>query len=382
MTNSNRIPIPLSQWLRRARYRAMPVITFMLAVVGTYMLWSRHTGLPNGFGAVEAMRHDVISPGDGWLIAEGNHALDLFEEVEAGQPIVRLDDRPARESLTTVKGELAVARKDIIALEAELKLADAQREQDRHYEIRRLTLDVEQIRLTILDHKTDLQAERINHQRLEEQVALAKRLFDRGAVTELDFVAKQNERDVAAERIKGYEALVKEAETQFAAAQERAGSLPPAAKADTEAALGPLRAKVLSREAMVRELEVQIREMVIRAPAAGQITAIYRRAGQAVRAGDLIVTIADPTARRIVAFVRPDQRINPVPGMPVTVRPRTSPSNMHRSQVSAVGAQVELVPPNQLRAHNIPEWGRPVSINLPPDVKISPGEVVDLIFNR
>jgi len=47
-----------------------------------------------------------------------------------------------------------------------------------------------------------------------------------------------------------------------------------------------------------------------------------------------------------------------------------------------IGPQGELIPPDQLRNPTVPEWGLPVSIALPADVELRPGEVVDLVFQR
>lgn len=378
----NRISIPLRQRLRRARFSLFPVLIFAVAVALTVVLWGRRNAAPNATGAVDAVRYDVASEIDGWLVWESPQPLDLFDTVTAGEPVARLDDGPTRQALAALEAALAQARQEVVAAEAELRLDDELRQQDRVIESRRLALDVEDIRLTVLDHKAELQAERIHLQRREEQMTLAKRLWDGGAATELEYLAAKLERDVVAEHIKGLELLVSEAQTQFAAAQERAASLPEAAKADVAAALGPLREAAAAQEALVRELEQRVASLVIRAPVTGQITAVWRRPGQSVRRGDPIITISDPVARRVISYVRADQRLEPEPGMAVIVRSRSNPSKVHRGRVTQVGAQVELVPLQHQRVPNVFEWGQAVGIDLPPDTTFRPGEMVDLSIKR
>jgi len=381
-SKSSRIAVPFGQQLRRARYRLLPLLIFGLAVAGTIFLWGRQNATPNAVGAVDAVRYDVTSEIDGWLVWDDANTIELFETVVAGQPVARLDERPTLHLLASLKAELAAARMEVVAAEADAKLDDTIRIQDRVVESRRLALDIESIRLTVLDHKTELESERIHLQRRSEQVEVAKKLLERGAATELEFLETKLERDVVAEHIKGLESLVAEAESQFKAAQERAKGLPEAARADLDAITAPLREAAAVKEALVKELEARVKALVIRAPSAGQVTAIWRRPGQSVRRGEFIVTIADPTARRIVSYLRADQRIDPKPGMTVVVRSRIDPSKAHRAQVSEVGTQFELIPLQHLRNPAFPEWGLPVGIELPAGSLLRPGEIVDLAVRR
>jgi hypothetical protein len=48
--------------------------------------------------------------------------------------------------------------------------------------------------------------------------------------------------------------------------------------------------------------------------------------------------------------------------------------------VQEVGNQIEPVPPQQLANPRMPEFGLPVRIAMPSDVKLRPGEMVGVIF--
>ena len=176
--------------------------------------------------------------------------------------------------------------------------------------------------------------------------------------------------------------MIEEGQSELQAMQQRLDGLPEAAKAQVDAFTAPLREEAAALEAQARALELRLKELTIRAPAAGVVSAVFRRPGQFVREGDYIITIADPTARRVIAYVRPDQRIDPKPGMKVMIRSRANPKKVESSRISIVGPQVEPVPSNQLRSSNVPEWGVPVTIDLPPSMDLRPGEVVDLVLSR
>lgn len=382
MAGNGRIPIPLSQRLRRARYQVAPLLAFALAVAGTIYLWGRQAGMPNATGSVEAVRHDVASHMDGRLVRDDSLQFHLYDHVRAGDLLGRLDDRPLRASLAALKADLEQFRRQIAATEAELRLNADERAGDREMDGRRLAIEIEQMSFDLLDRRVDLEADRIELLRRNEQVELSRRLRAQSATTELDHAQVVGERDVVAERVKQREQAIAEATKQLDATRTRMAKLPAAAQADVEAFVGPMREAITAQQHRIREIETQIDALRIEAPASGVIVAIHRRPGQAVRAGDPIITIAEEHSTRIVAYLRTDQRLEPHVDMPVGVKRRTDPGRVHESRVEMIGPQVELIPPDQLRNPTVPEWGLPVSIALPADVELRPGEVVDLVFKR
>ncbi len=380
-SKQGRIPVPISQRLRRLRYRLVPLLTFGLAVAGTIWLWGRQTAMPNAIGAVDAVRYDLTSPIAGILIWEGE-PLDLFAKVDAHQVIARLDDAPIRAELAALKGDLAHLRKEVAAEESKLRFEENRRKEDVQLGNRRMAIDLERIRLTLLDRKAELETERITLQRRDEQLAAVKRLVESTAATEVEYLQIKLDRDVAAQRVTGLEQTIRDTAAKFAALEQIFSTIPESAKAEIDAMLSPLREAVVAQEARVEALEAKARLLVIKAPVSGTIAAIHRRPGQPVNTGDPIITIADPAAGRVISYVRADQRIDPRPGMEVIIRSRIDPRLVHRSQVRVVGAQMEMVPPNQLRSHTVPEWGLPISIDVPADARLRPGEVVELVLVR
>ncbi|MHC4483362.1 MAG: hypothetical protein ACYSW4_07410, partial [Planctomycetota bacterium] len=56
----------------------------------------------------------------------------------------------------------------------------------------------------------------------------------------------------------------------------------------------------------------------------------------------------------------------------------TEPAQVAASQVVYLGANIELMPQQLWQNPNIPEWGRPVLIKIPPGPELVPGEVVGI----
>ena len=380
-SKQGRIPVPFSQRLRRARYRLVPLLTFAAAVAGTAWLWGRQTAMPNAIGAVDAVRYDITSPAAGTLVWDGE-PLDLFATVQADQVVARLDEGPVRAELAVLKGDLAKLKREVAAEESQLRFEEALRKEDVQLDNRRMAIDLERIRLTLLDRKAELESQRITLQRRDEQLAAVKRLVESTAATEVEYLQIKLDRDVAAQRVSGLEQTIRDTQAKFEALEKIFTTIPESAKAEVEAALAPLREAVLVQESRVEALEARARRLVIRSPVSGMVAAIHRRPGQPVNAGDAVISIADPSSGRVIAYVRSDQRIDPRPGMEVIIRSRSNPHAIHRSQVRQVGAQVEPVPPNQLRSHTVPEWGLPISIDMPVNAPFRPGEVVELVLKR
>ena len=115
--------------------------------------------------------------------------------------------------------------------------------------------------------------------------------------------------------------------------------------------------------------------------ASGEITMVHAYPGQAVQAGDPVVTIAQDSGRYIVSYIRADQRIRVEPNMEVRVREKRSGARPVRASIVKVGPQMELVPLQHLRDPTQPEWGVPITIELPPELDVRPGELIDIIFS-
>jgi multidrug resistance efflux pump len=101
-------------------------------------------------------------------------------------------------------------------------------------------------------------------------------------------------------------------------------------------------------------------------------------------ASDLIVSIAAPDSDYVVGYVREQQRIALYEGMEVGLRLRSQPGGTeYTSTVEVVGPQVSLMPPRQLSDQAVLEWGIPIRIPIPTELRqqdLRPGQLVQVIF--
>ncbi len=142
----------------------------------------------------------------------------------------------------------------------------------------------------------------------------------------------------------------------------------------------PLRAAISVEESKLRLTEAELNPITLRAAVDGMVDVIYHRVGEAVTAGEPIVSIAPFNAVRIVGYLRPPVLEEPKPGGRVEVRTRGPRREVGSAQILDVGAQFEPLPPALQMPVKLAnsELGLPLSISVPPTIQIRPGELVDL----
>jgi len=375
-----RVPIPWSKRWRQFRQGALPILTFAGCVGLVCWLWQRQGQQPNGVGEVEAVRVDVAVQIDGLLAPASGSPWRLLDTVRAGELLARLDDRPWEAKLAAFRAELGRLRKTLEAEQVRMAAEEADRRTSHLREAARLAWQAEQDRLDVLDRRAVVEGDRVVLQRQEERVKLLAPLHQRGALSNVEISDERLLRDETGKRLQASQQALDEAQKNCESAAERLKQFPPPVLAEVKQLLAPVEQAVAVQEALVRQIELEREWLEVRAPMAGAIVAIYRHAGQSVRAGDPIMAIAAQQGRYIVGYVPQEHRFRPEVGMAVVVRSRLPGRASREGVVEEVGPQVELIPEHQRRNAQLMEWGQPVRILLPEGLETRPGELVDLSF--
>ncbi len=383
MVRSQRIRTPLSHRWQRFRYQVVPYLAFACRLVVVALLWREQGRLPNATGIIEAVRIDVATATDGILVgleSSITRPWSLFDRVEAGQVIARLDDASLIAATKTLESESARIRKKLVAAQAEISFGDAQQEYNRSRKANRLAWQIERHRLNVLDRQVQIDIDQVNLQRRKEVIEIITPLVndEPNSFPRLEFIEEQLRRDRVAKRIEDNQKALKEAKAQSHAAEERLRQYPTPLQAEVAALLAPIRAALDVQEARMNQLCVESQSLIVRAPMSGTIAAIYRWPGQAVVAGAPIMTIASDHGRYIVSYVRQQQRITPHAGMPVDVRIASVGHKSFATTIGRIGPQVELIPIEQLRDPKTPEWGLPIQILIPEALSARPGTRVEV----
>jgi multidrug resistance efflux pump len=111
-------------------------------------------------------------------------------------------------------------------------------------------------------------------------------------------------------------------------------------------------------------------------PFDGVVSMIQRGPGETVLAGEPILTVAAKEPVEVVAYASEIFADSVAERMAVRVMKKSGAAQ--DSQVTEVGPTVEQKPARMWQNPNIPEWGRPILIKAPPNLELTPGELVGI----
>lgn len=356
--SSSPIPRPWSQRWRDVRLRYIPALIFIAIVFVLALLWKDYSAAPLLVGQAEVIPANVSCYRPGML---AQLSVTRFQKVKAGEVIGQVqvtDPRILAASLAEIQAQIASLRASRQPLVNEQRLAMAYGEMNLNWMNQRAQLGVAQ---------ADLLVAEADFRRTEE-------LFKDKIVAERSYDLAKAKQDSLRSKVAE---LTQSVQQQEAKIQQ----LQPTNTADiSQVTTDPLQAAIAAEEAKLQWTEADLSPITLRASADGMIDLIYHRAGEAVTAGEPIVSIAPSQAARIVGYLRPPILEEPKVGAPVAIRTRGPRPQTATAEILEVGNQFEPLPPAlqiPVRLANA-ELGLPLSVSVPPSLHIRPGELLDL----
>ncbi len=358
MTQPNRIPIPAKERWRDARQRFLPLLVFMGAVAGIASLWSRHLAAPTFVGQVEPVQAAVSCYKPGTL---SSLTVTRFQNVRTGDAIGQVliaDPRVLATSLAVIQADIEMLRVGMQPIATQQRTA----------------MDYSRLRLDWMRQRSQLAMARVNLQLAEADLRRTEELYREKIVSDLvlDQAKAQRERfrseseelaRLVDEQSRNFDDLLLTNTVQISRVTDE-----------------PLRAAIAAQEARLRQTEAELSPIVLRAPIDGMVSTIYRLSGEAVTAGEPILSIAALNSTRIVGYLRPPLTREPRSGWQVQVRTRGPHAQVAAAKILQVGTQFETISPALQTAARLAtvELGLPLSISVPGDLRIRPGELVDV----
>ena len=325
-----RVPLAWHVRLRRIRSQTLPMVSFAFALLVSGWLWQLHGSAVQGIGEVDGLRVDITSPTAGLVIAlpHSTHGQwTVFDHVKAGDIIARIDDQQ-------LEASKSLLRRDVKDLIEQVKNLQVERDDVQNAEVSELVQ----------------QAWQYEQARLQSLEQLAG-------------TAPQETPDKVADP---------------EPAPELSASVPVAIRDELVRVREARRALDLRWE----ELSLRTGLLEIPAPISGTLVNVYCWPGQIVHPGGLIATIAADHGQHIVGYVPEHSDVVVKAGMPVTLRARLPASPRVTTEIEEVGQMIERLPEHFWAITNIPQWGLPVRIKLPPEVALRPGSLVDIVFHQ
>jgi multidrug resistance efflux pump len=330
MTQENRIPISRTVRWRRIRYRMIPVLSFLVAVVASSWLWRDYGGTVQGVGAVDSPRVDVTSPTAGLVISLPHQTRGqwlIYDHVQAGEVIARIEDQQLETSKNLLQQEI-MKLLDEVTLQAE---AAGQGGDAAAKDTIRGAWQFEKSRLLSLD----------------EQLS-----------PELQVASGASRDPVSPPPV-----------------------LPATVSAAARDALARMRESRHGLELRSNQIYRSAKDLELTSPISGTLVAFHRWPGQTVPPGGRIATIAADYGRHIVSYIPEGSPLVARPGMQVTLRARAAGARRLTTEVEQVGRRVERIPNHQVAASKTQMWGTPVRIKMPSDALLQPGALVDVVYS-
>ena len=355
MTTGARSPIrPTIQVLwSEFRFRLVPILSFAALAVITLVLWSRFHSAQTLSGLGEGIRASVASPQGGWL---QELRVAPYQLVNQGDPIAIVLPVDSQVPMDLFQADLQIAR---LEQEPSLAAQNAMNYERVRVETLRLRSEVAEARINLRRAENDLQ----RNAKLHEQRLLSDDLYDLSLQT----------RDALAAEVSEKAGAVEEMEKRLTRLRAFGDPDDPGADEKSQALLSRL-------EAVRSDAMTNWGPITLTAPISGMVSYINRQAGEYVLEGEPIVAVHSLWSDRVVCYLRQPYPADPDVGLKVRITTRTAQRQQFWTTVSHVGAQVEAIT-NALafiRQGMLVDVGLPVIVNLPPETRIRPGEIVDM----
>ena len=335
--------------------QGLPVVVFCVLSGVLVNLWVDKVNPPSFIGEVESKQVQIASPADGSLT---DLAVIRFQQVLTGDPIAKI---------ITTDPKVIEARLSVIS--AEVKLLQAQLEAD----FSRNAVSYERLKLEWMQHKVNLATSRVNLQQAESNLTRTASLVPGGVASQQEFETMRTARDSLVAEIQAQEQLVNETEESLQRIQQ-------GMEDQKQSTQNPLLAAIEVQTQKLRLTEVEMSPITLTAPIDGMVSIVHRHSGENLSAGDPILVISSTESTGIVGYVPKTFPVVLEPGQQVRVRTRSKEREEATGQILSVGVQLEPIPSELRIPGTQSETGLPVLINIPPDLKLMPGEQVELVL--
>jgi len=352
------IPIPLGQRWHDARLRVIPAAAFFCAIAAIAFLWKSNIAAPTLVGQAEPNESKVSCYRAGMLAQ-----LDVarFQKVKAGDLIGQVlvtDPKILASSLSVIQAEIESLR---------VTMQPIARQQHTAMEYSSLQLDW-------MKQRAQLAMARVNLQLSETELQRTEALYKDKIISQRAYEQSKASRDRYNTEVNELSRIVNEQGRDLS--QSQATNTIDLSQLNDQ----PLRAAIAVQESKLRLTEAELSPITLKASVDGMVNVIYHRTGEAIIAGEPIVTIAAYDPVRIVSYIHAPVMTEPSVGTRVEVRSRGPRREVGIANIVEVGTQLETIAPAlaaPVKFSNV-ELGLPISVSLPPNLKIRPGEIVDL----
>jgi len=389
------------------RLHLIPILVWLGAVACVIGLFTRRS---QHFEIVGMARSPVLHVSVNCAARLRTVPVKLFENVTKGQTVAVVNtvldnEQPRIElqtQLDTILAEIEHLSAQLVPTQETLLAEESDREISRIERMRTFDIDIEKARIQILSLRSQIASDQIVLEDLAMEAKIVSNLVEQKALAPYEQEKAQVQYDALAKKIDENGKLLEQAKSDLPQAQQRrdeyAKSLPFNPSVDD--ALEVIRKQMAVQERLMNGVLAQVEalnareSLEIKAPIDGVVIPIQQQAnealmrrpgekiigqpGEVVTAGEPILAIAEARPSEIITYIG-DRLLGQVEeNMPVEIIKDREPPQMARSQITQIGPTMELMPERMWLNPNIPQWGRPVLIEIPEGLELIPGEMIGI----
>jgi multidrug resistance efflux pump len=306
-------------------------------------------------GVGEGIKANICSPQAGIVM---EYKVQPYQLVKQGDPVAVFQPQDPRLRMDELQAELALAR---------LRREPPQAEQN--------AMNYQRVRVEFLRLKVELAVARVNLKQAQNEVDRNLPLYNEKLLSEGEYDLSVKTRDALSAEVTEKDSAVRDMEQRLKELSRLGdpGTAPP----DDEST------RLLAR--LTETIEASTSGPVtLVAPVSGMVMPTAKQPGEFAVEGEPLVGIQSFRSERVVAYMRQPYALEPEVGMKVRVITRGPQRVEYLTSIAHVGAQVEAIT-NALafvRQGALVDVGLPIILELPPQSRIRPGEVVDLRLER
>jgi multidrug resistance efflux pump len=379
----------------RINLRFLPVIVWMAALGCVITLFYQKSQRFDVLGIAQGHVRQIATTCTGRIKFV---SVRLFEKVTIGQTLAVIDtvleNEPYQAQLATIQAEIEHLTSQLTAVQDSYQAEETDRRLDYTSDKRRFAVDVENARLRILELTALLASDRILLGDLDMEFKISRQLLEEEVIEPYELEKARVYYESLSKKIEENERLLEQSKSDLERCIQRYDEYeqhtPYYPTADSS--LEVVRKAVKVQEQLMNELLSRLQPLELKSPINGVVIPIQananevslrrpgenvlRRPGEVVTAGEPLFAIAEIEPRDIVAWVNEGQLDLVREGTLVELIKNSEPALIARSQTTYVAPLVEQIPERLWRNPAIPQWGRPILIEIPPGLELVPGELV------
>ncbi len=368
--------------------RMLPTLVWVMALGAVVVLFQFQSMRVELKGIAFSEEQSINSVETGYI---RSIEVRLYQEVKKGDTLAVIKENTLARQVyedALLKAQKATAEVELEQLKAELEAVEDQlirEEQEYANDVvtmeRRLAVDIERTRLAVLEVNATLEPDRLALKDLEVEIEIVKNLLKENAAEAYELQKAEAQYAILEKKIDASQALLAQAQQDYEAAMLRKDEFEqevPRRPQLADKRLAPIKKAILAQEKRIAEFIEQSDIIVLTAPFDGIINTLTYKPGQTVVRGEPIMTIVKPTPDVITAWVDQKDMDKFDVNTKVQVASLNSPYETFTSQISDVGASIELIPERLWQDPTRPEWGRSVQITIQPGFACIHNEVLGI----